>query len=410
MAAPQARRRFSCGFCFCLQRRAFVNGERGIHGRLKVVCGSKVPVLISHAGLNPRSKHASLSLSASLAALRAGNEREARVIMKRIPHIKCRSKKKGAKKMSNTANEEFRTIYRPPYSVDASASAKMLNKYYDARKDGEIVDVVTLTEPYNIIGHHAFDFCHIKELTLPDTVIRLCRFAFADCKTLKKVTLGKGIKKCGEDLIFRSGVQEVVWTKPIGEDVDEALLSLLYGLIREESTIFYRTGENRLIKGRAFLKTREAQKTFLLTYNGRSVRLPKYINNYINMFVIQGMVHAALASDAKEISRSLSYRLILGTMQDFQNKTSVALELYILEGSSDAKKYLQNNAAKIAMALAEGGDDIALSKFVSLGLMDAEALLQTLPIAQEKELQTSIAYLLEEMRKYGLRLPDAMKI
>lgn len=312
--------------------------------------------------------------------------------------------------MPNTDNEEFRTIYRPPYSVDASASAKMLNKYYDARKDGEIVDVVTLTEPYNVIGHHAFDFCHIKELTLPDTVIRLCRFAFADCKTLKKITLGKGIEKCGEDLIFRSGVQEVVWTKPIGKDVDEALLSLLYGLIREESALIYRTGKNQLIKGKVFLKTREAQKTFLLTYNGRSIRLPKYINNYINMFVIQDMVHAALASDTKEISRSLSYRLILGTMQDFQNKASVALELYILEGSSDAKRYLQNNAVKIAKAFAEGGDDDALSKFVSLGLMDAEALLHTLPIAQEKELPTSVSYLLDEMRKCGLRLPDALRI
>lgn len=312
--------------------------------------------------------------------------------------------------MPNADNKEFKTIYRSPYSVDASASAKMLNKYYDANKDGEIVDVVTLTEPYNVIGHHAFDFCHIKELTLPDTVIRLCRFAFADCKTLKKVTLGKGIKKCGEDLIFRSGVQEIVWTRPIGEDVDEALSSLLYGLILEESSIFYRTDEIRLNKGRIFLKTGEAQKTFLLTYNGRSVRLPKYINNYINMFVIQDMVHAALASDTKEISQSLSYRLILETMQDFQNKVSVALELYILEGSSDAKKYLQNNSAKIAEAFAEGEDDIALSKFVSLGLMDAEALLHTLPIAQEKGLPTSIAYLLEEMRKYSLRLPDALEI
>lgn len=312
--------------------------------------------------------------------------------------------------MSKSANEEFRTIYRPPYSVDASASVKMLNKYYDARKDGEIVDVVTLTEPYNVIGHHAFNFCHIKELTLPDTVIRLCRFAFADCKTLKKITLGKGIEKCGEDLIFRSGVQEVVWTKPIEEDADEALSSLLYGLIRKESALIYRTGKNQLIKGKVFLKTGEAQKTFLLTYNGRSIRLPKYINNYINMFVIQDMVHAALASDTKEISRSLSYRLILGTMQDFQNKASVALELYILEGSSDAKRYLQDNAAKIAKAFAECGDDVALSKFASLGLMDTEALLQTLPIAQEKELQTSIAYLLEEMRKYGLKLPDALKI
>lgn len=312
--------------------------------------------------------------------------------------------------MSKTVNEEFRTIYRPPYTVDASASAKMLNKYYDARKDGEIVDVVTLTEPYNIIGNHAFDFCHVKELTIPDTVTRLCRFAFADCKTLKKITLGKGIEKCGEDLILRSNVQEIVWTKPIGKDIDEALLSLLFGLIREESTIFYNTDEVRLNRGRIFLQTGEAQKTFLLTYDGRSIRLPKCINNYINMFVIQDMVYAALASGTKKISRSLLYRLILGTMQDFQNKASVALELYILDGLSDAKKYLQNNAVKIAKAFAECGDDVALSKFVSLGLMDAEALLHTLPIAQEKELQTSVSYLLDEMRKCGLRLPDTLKI
>ena len=312
--------------------------------------------------------------------------------------------------MPNTDSKEFKTIYRSPYSVDASASAKMLKKYYDARKDGEIVDVVTLTEPYNIIGSNAFDFCHVKEITIPDTVTQLNRFAFADCKTLKKITLGKGIKKCGEDLTFRSGVQEIVWTKPIKEDVDDALSSLLYGLIREESSIFYRTDEIRLNKGRIFLNTGKAQKTFLLTYGGRSIRLPKCINKYLNMFVIQDMVYAALASGTDKTSRSLSYRLIFRMMQDFQNKASVALELYILEGSSDAKRYLQNNAAKIAKAFAECGDDVALSKFVSLGLMDAEALLYTLPVAQEKELQTSVSYLLDEMRKCGLAVPDSLSL
>lgn len=328
----------------------------------------------------------------------------------KITHINYKIKKKGAKEMPKTDNEEFKTIYRSPYSADTSACAKMLDKYYDVKKDGEIVDVVTLTEPYNVIKSYAFDSCHIKELTLPDTVTRLNRYAFIDCKTLKKITLGKGIEKCGEDLILRSGVQEIVWTKPIGEDIDDALSSLLYGLIREESMIFYDTNEIRLNKGKLFLKTGEAQKTFLLSCNGRSIRLPKCINNYLNMFVIQNMVHAALSSDTDEISRSLSYRLILETMQDFQNKANVALELYVLEGSPDAKKYLQNNAAKIAEAFAEGGDDVALSKFVSLGLMDAEALMYTLPIAQEKELQTSIAYLLEEMREYDLRLPDALEV
>ena len=56
------------------------NEERKTHGRPKVVRGLNAPVLTSHAGLNPRSKLVSLSLTASFAALRAGNEREARVI------------------------------------------------------------------------------------------------------------------------------------------------------------------------------------------------------------------------------------------------------------------------------------------------------------------------------------------
>ena len=57
-----------------------LNGEREISGRQKVVRESNAQALTSHAGLNPSSKRASLSLPASLAALRAGDEREARVI------------------------------------------------------------------------------------------------------------------------------------------------------------------------------------------------------------------------------------------------------------------------------------------------------------------------------------------
>lgn len=45
--------------------------------------------------------------------------------------------------MPNPVNKEFKTIYCPPYSVEASTcGVKMLNKYYDTRKDGEIVNVV----------------------------------------------------------------------------------------------------------------------------------------------------------------------------------------------------------------------------------------------------------------------------
>ena len=310
--------------------------------------------------------------------------------------------------MPKTVNEEFRTIYRPPYTVDASASAKMLNKYYDARKDGEIVDVVTLTEPYNIIGSHAFDFCHVKELTIPDTVTQLNRFAFANCKTLKKITLGKGIEKCGDDLVFRSGVQEIVWTRPIGVSVDSGFCSMLYGTIREESLLFCNPYLISLKSAQLFLKTGEPKKTFLLIYNGKSVRLPKYISNYVNMFAVVDMAHNVLIS--KTDCQDSTYRLILDAMSDFQNKASVALELYILEGSLDAKKYLQKESIKISETIAERGDDVALSKFISLGLMDEEALKKTMQIAMENKLQVSTAYLLDEMRKHGLAVLDSLNL
>ena len=238
--------------------------------------------------------------------------------------------------MTKTANEEWeipsrQKVVRGSYSVNASACVSMLNKYYDIRKDGKIVDTVILKEPYTVIGSHAFTNCHVKELTIPDTVTQLNCFAFADSKTLKKITLGKGIEKCGEDLILMSDIKEVVWTKPIGVSVDSGFCSMLYGMIREESLLVCNPYLISLKRAQLFLKTGEPQKTFLLTYNGKSVRLPKYINNYINMFTVVDMVHNVLAS--KTDCNGLTYRPILDAMSDFQNKVSVALELYILEGS-----------------------------------------------------------------------------
>lgn len=62
-----------------MNKKELFNEEREIPGRQKVVCRSNVPVLTPHASLNPRSKHV-LSLTASLAELRAGCEPERQVI------------------------------------------------------------------------------------------------------------------------------------------------------------------------------------------------------------------------------------------------------------------------------------------------------------------------------------------
>lgn len=62
-----------------MNKKELFNEEREIPGRQKVVCRSNVPVLTPHASLNSRSKHV-LSLTASLAELRAGCEPERQVI------------------------------------------------------------------------------------------------------------------------------------------------------------------------------------------------------------------------------------------------------------------------------------------------------------------------------------------
>lgn len=126
------------------------------------------------------------------------------------------------------------------------------------------------------------------------------------------------------------------------------------------------------------------------------------------MFAVVDMAHNVLTS--KTDCQDSTYRLILDAMSDFQNKASVALELYILEGSLDAKKYLQKESIKISETIAKRGDDDALSKFISLGLMDEEALKKTMQIAMENKLQVSTAYLLDEMRKHGLAVLDSLNL
>lgn len=54
------------GSFFCLILH--INGERKIPGQQKVIRGSNIQALTSHASLNPRSKRASLSLTASPSA------------------------------------------------------------------------------------------------------------------------------------------------------------------------------------------------------------------------------------------------------------------------------------------------------------------------------------------------------
>ena len=113
-----------------------INEEREIPDQQKVVRGSNVPVLTSHVGLNPRSKRASLSHQASLAALRAGYERKARVINQNTTENNLiynfkNTKKEGTitftKKWKDRKNNDDRPI--PDVEISTKKPKKNINGY-----------------------------------------------------------------------------------------------------------------------------------------------------------------------------------------------------------------------------------------------------------------------------------------
>ena len=147
-------------------------------------------------------------------------------------------------------------------------------------------DIIFVEDGVTEIGNFAFRGCAAKEIILPDSVESIRQCAFAGCKKLEKIVFGKGLEYCDDDIILGSPVQEIVWTKPIESEEDSAFRSLLYSLIREEDTVYYLHPEKKYDVLKRFLRTGKPQRTFLLTCNGRSVRLPRYICSYLHNIIL----------------------------------------------------------------------------------------------------------------------------
>lgn len=147
---------------------------------------------------------------------------------------------------------------------------------------GKNDDIVVVEDGIVEIGEFAFQGCVAKEIILPDSVKTIQQCAFASCKDLEKIILGRNLKYCDDDIILGSPVQEIVWTKPFMTTPDSDFLSLLYGLIREEDAVYYPQPEKKYDVFKRFFNTGKPQRTFLLTCNGKNIRLPRYIGNYNN--------------------------------------------------------------------------------------------------------------------------------
>lgn len=261
-------------------------------------------------------------------------------------------------------------------------------------------DIIFVEDWVTEIGDFAFRGCAAKEIILPDSVESIRQCAFAGCKKLEKIVFGKGLEYCDDDIILGSPVQEIVWTKPIESEEDSAFRSLLYSLIREEDTVYYLHPEKKYDVLKRFLRTGRPQRTFLLTCNGRSVRLPRYICSYLHRLMISDTAYNCLTKNGNAY---YEYRNLHSCLSDFQNRVSVATEWYVMDNLECAKDYLIIHATLITKRMTEEADDETLAMYLNLGLLSNKDLQRTLQWASEKNMPASVAYILDQMRKRGLK-------
>lgn len=265
---------------------------------------------------------------------------------------------------------------------------------------GKNNDIVIIEDGITEIGEFAFCGCTAKEIILPDSVRIIQQCAFASCKNLEKIVFGKGLEYCDDDIILGSPVQEIVWTKPIESTRNVDFLSLVCSLIREEDAVYYPSTEKKYDTIKRFFSTKRPQKTFLFKYKEKSVRLPRYISSYLHRLVVSDAVYDCLTEDG---DTSYKYQNLQSCLSDFLNLLSVITEWYVLDHLNYAEEYLKKHAAFIAWRIIQDSEDETLSQYINLGLLTDKDLQRVLQWASKKDMQTSVAYILEQMRKRGLK-------
>lgn len=97
------------------------------------------------------------------------------------------------------------------------------------------------------------------------------------------------------------------------------------------------------------------------------------------------------------------YRNLHSCLSDFQNRVSVATEWYVMDNLECAEDYLRIHATLITKRMTEEADDETLAMYLNLGLLSDKDLQRTLQWASEKNMPVSVAYILDQMRKRGLK-------
>lgn len=290
-----------------------------------------------------------------------------------------------------------------------------------------------IPEGVRVIHSRAFENCQVESVELPDSLEDIGDYTFADCKSLKEISLGNGISYIPNGMcngcvnletfelpkqIRSIGQNAFAYTKINSLKLHENIKNVeycafsntqlkdvqIFGQIDElhdsfgsklEHVIAMKYSDSFLSAFTSCWEPRDMNDygyVLRLDCEGKTIYLPKYVR--------PGM--------RRELKKTLLFFFdnyfsehveLWNYAYSATGREDVAIVEYKAYGAEEAKQYLKKNSKRIALRLIREGDEEKASEFLKLGLISKITLKNLLPVAKDYNMMSVQAYILEQINK-----------
>lgn len=278
------------------------------------------------------------------------------------------------------------------------------------------LDKVVIPEGVTIIEKEAFKDCMMTSLKLPDSLTTLRQAVFMDCEQLRTVELGRGVKRICRDAFAGCKSLKSIIIPPQIEEIERHAFceTPMTDIVLPEGTqlsgepfgadLTHITAVNvdenlvyAIMASPVTLKHQKNNRAFALKadFAGKTAYLPKLIkSSQTEDFVVKTMQFFTCAQPEHQDFWQFAYSA--------KCQENTALLEYIDSGSEDAKKYLKKNSRRIILRFIEEGDEELAVKFLKTGLVSKITLKDMLTMAEEKNMVLVKSYILEQLNESGI--------
>lgn len=238
----------------------------------------------------------------------------------------------------------------------------------------------------------------LKHLDFPDQIEEIGKCAFMET-SLESVTFGKGDFRIGDYAFSGCNIKQIILPENLHDIGYRALDSAIRIQADALSVPFYHFLQSCLVGDLDLLDEETSSYLLDLDINGRRAYIPKYVNidwgseTFFDVAEAYFQDKKIYLENGKNVRKELN-ALFHECYGDVVYWT--ALELYQKDSTNlEVKNYLASHANIILRYFIQSGDEETAVLFVKLGFLSGEQLRRALALAQEANLSTLSAYLLQ---------------